>query len=123
MKNILVTGGVGFVGSNLVKTLLENGHKVTSLDNYSTGKAANELEGVKYIKDDIENINKIEIDFDICFHLAAQSRVQPSFDNPEESFRVNVNGTLKVMEWARYKNTKIIYAGSYKYPDQILEKK
>lgn len=112
MKNILVTGGVGFVGSNLVKTLLENGHKVTSLDNYSTGKAANELEGVKYIKDDIENINKIEIDFDICFHLAAQSRVQPSFDNPEESFRVNVNGTLKVMEWARYKNTKIIYAGS-----------
>ena len=112
MKNILVTGGVGFIGSNLVKTLLENGHKVTSLDNYSTGKAANELEGVKYIKDDIENIDKIEIDFDICFHLAAQSRVQPSFDNPEESFRVNVNGTLKVMEWARHKNIKIIYAGS-----------
>ena len=94
MKNILVTGSWDFIGSNLVKTLLENGHKVTSLDNYSTGKAANELEEVKYIKDDIENIDKIEIDFDICFHLAAQSRVQPSFDNPEESFGVNVNGTL-----------------------------
>ena len=45
-------------------------------DNYSTGKAANEL-NIKYIKDDIENIDKIEIDFVICFHLAAQSRVQP----------------------------------------------
>ena len=40
-------------------------------------------------------------DFDLCFHLAAQSRVQPSFENPDESFRVNVLGTTKVMEWAK----------------------
>ena len=54
----------------------------------------------------------MENDFDICFHLAAQSRVQPSFDDPEECFRVNVLGTLKVIEWSRINNTKIIYAGS-----------
>ena len=50
--------------------------------------------------------------FDYCFHLAAQSRVQPSFEDPEESFRVNVYGTLKVMEWAKKNNVKVIYAGS-----------
>ena len=98
MQNILVTGGAGFIGSNLIKKLIERGFDVTSLDNYSTGKIENHVDGAKYIKDDIENISKIETQFDTCFHLAAQSRVQPSFDNPEESLRVNVNGTSRVME-------------------------
>ena len=50
--------------------------------------------------------------FDYCFHLAAQSRVQPSFEDPEESFRINVQGTLKVMEWAKKNEVKVLYAGS-----------
>ena len=112
MKKVLVTGGVGFIGSNLIKHLVKNDYLVTSIDNYSTGSINNEIKGVKYINDDIENINKIKNNFDLCFHLAAQSRVQPSFDNPSESLRVNVNGTSKVMEWAKINNTKIIYAGS-----------
>ncbi len=112
MKNILVTGGVGFIASNLIKKLVEKGCNVTSIDNYSTGNASNELKGVKYINDDIESIAKLDLGFDTCFHLAAQSRVQPSFDDPEECFRVNVTGTLKVMNWARDKNIKVIYAGS-----------
>ena len=79
MKKVLVTGGVGFIATNLIKALLENKVKVVSLDNYSTGYKLNEIEGVKYFNLDIEEIQNItDIDFDICFHLAAQSRVQPS---------------------------------------------
>ncbi len=112
IKKILVTGGVGFIGSNLIKELIRKDHIVVSLDNYSTGKDINEIEGVNYINDDILNINKLDGDFDLCFHLAAQSRVQPSFSNPEESLRVNVNGTSSVMQWARKNNIKVVYAGS-----------
>ena len=112
MKKILVTGGVGFIGSNLLNNLLSSNFSLVSLDNYSTGSKKNEIPGIKYIEDDITKIKDIKNDFDICFHLAAQSRVQPSFDNPEESFRVNVYGTLKLMEWSRINNTKVIYAGS-----------
>ena len=50
--------------------------------------------------------------FDLCFHLAALSRIQPSFENPTETFRVNVRGTEAVMEWARHNNVKVVYAGS-----------
>lgn len=112
MKKVLVTGGAGFIGSNLLKSLIEYNHKLFSLDNYSTGQKKNEIDGVTYIEEDILNIGNITNDFDLCFHLAAQSRVQPSFRNPEESFLVNALGTSKVMEWARINNTKVIYAGS-----------
>tara|TARA_B100001173_G_scaffold254172_1_gene225692 strand:+ start:332 stop:1189 length:858 start_codon:yes stop_codon:yes gene_type:complete len=112
MKNILVSGGAGFIGSNLIKKLIDEGHNVTSLDNYSTGKTENEVKEAKYINDDIENIFKLKTKFDVCFHLAAQSRVQPSFDDPEESVRINVTGTTRVMEWAKINNIKVIYAGS-----------
>tara|TARA_A100001011_G_C14111395_1_gene757161 strand:+ start:95 stop:949 length:855 start_codon:yes stop_codon:yes gene_type:complete len=113
MKKALVTGGAGFIGANLIRNLLDMSVEVVSLDNYSTGSKSNEIQGVKYYILDIENIDKIQdIDFDICFHLAAQSRVQPSFENPIESVRVNVNGTMKLMEWARQRTVKVIYAGS-----------
>tara|TARA_Y100000385_G_C13016941_1_gene604306 strand:+ start:336 stop:1196 length:861 start_codon:yes stop_codon:yes gene_type:complete len=112
MKNILVTGGAGFIGSNLIKKLVKMGCRVTSIDNYSLGTHDNEISGVKYIDDDIVNIAKLREKFDVCFHLAAQSRVQPSFENPEESFRDNVQGTLKVMEWALTNKVKVVYAGS-----------
>jgi UDP-glucose 4-epimerase len=112
MKKILVTGGVGFIGSNLIKALYSQNFNIVSLDNYSTGSINNEMEGVRYINNDIENIDDIENDFDICFHLAAQSRVQPSFEDPRKSFNVNVLGTLKVIEWGKKNNIKIIYAGS-----------
>ena len=112
MKKVLVTGGTGFIGSNLIKVLLKLNYRLTSLDNNSTGNKKNEFVGVEYIEDDITNIDKLDNDFDLCFHFAAQSRVQPSFDDTEESFRVNVFGTLKVMEWAKQNKIKVIYAGS-----------
>ena len=113
MKKVLVTGGVGFIGRNIIKQLLKLGVEVVSIDDYSTGYKSNEIDGVKYLDIDIEEISSIkEKNFDLCFHLAAQSRVQPSFDNPLESVRVNVTGTTKVMEWAKINNVKVVYAGS-----------
>ena len=113
MKKVLVTGGAGFIGTNLIKNLIKKEFEVVSLDDYSTGSISNEINGVKYLKMDIEDIAEIkEKKFDICFHLAAQSRVQPSFEDPEESVRVNVLGTTRVLEWAKKNSVKVIYAGS-----------
>tara|TARA_A100001015_G_C15003944_1_gene719814 strand:+ start:1220 stop:2080 length:861 start_codon:yes stop_codon:yes gene_type:complete len=111
-KNILITGGAGFIGSNLAERLLKDGHNVLSIDDYSFGTKDNELDGVKYINDDIENILSIQAKIDICFHLAAKARVQPSFEDPVDYFRVNAKGTMKVMEWAKENKVKVVYAGS-----------
>ena len=112
MKKILVTGGAGFIGSNLIKRLVSEGHRVVSLDDYSTGDRSTHIEGVKYINADIETIEYLKGEYDVCYHVAALSRIQPSFDDPTECFRVNVKGTESVMEWARHNNIKVVYAGS-----------
>jgi len=112
MKNILITGGVGFIGTNLAEELVKQNYNVISLDNYSFGSKENEIEGVKYFNYDIEDIDKITEPIDVCFHLCAMARVQPSFEDPMEYFRVNVLGTTKVMEWAKKNNVKVVYAGS-----------
>lgn len=109
---ILVTGGAGFIGSNLIKRLLKEGHQVHSLDNYNSGLVENEVEGCNYFTGDIESINLLDKDYSICFHLAALSRIQPSFENPTETFRVNARGTEAVCEWARHNGVKVVYAGS-----------
>ena len=107
---ILITGGAGFVGTNLAERLVAEDHLVTVIDDYSTGKFDdNHLNGVSYIQDDITHaVGK----YDIIFHLAALSRIQPSFDDPDETFRVNVLGTQKILELARYTGAKVVYAGS-----------
>ena len=113
MRRILVTGGAGFIGTNLIMELKNQDCYVVSIDNYSTGSKDNHIKGVNYIDLDIEDISKIkESNFDYCFHLAAQSRVQPSFENPLESLRVNASGTMEVLEWTRYNHIKLVYAGS-----------
>ena len=110
---ILVTGGAGFIGTNLIKKLLKEGHEVVSLDDYETGTEDNHVDGVKYILGDIDSLTywKGE-EFDLCYHLAALSRIQPSFENPTECFRVNAQGSQVVAEWARLNNVKVVYAGS-----------
>lgn len=110
---ILVTGGAGFIGTNLIKRLLTEGHEVHSLDNYDSGLVENHIEGCNYISGDIEQIEYWRGDkFDLCYHLAALSRIQPSFENPVETFRVNVTGTHAIAEWAKHNNVKVVYAGS-----------
>lgn len=109
---ILVTGGAGFIGSSLIKKLLIEGHIVHSLDNYDSGLKSNEVEGCKYFNGDIKDIDLMDKDFDVIFHLAALSRIQPSFETPQRTFAVNTAGTQKVCEFARQIGAKIIYSGS-----------
>lgn len=109
---ILVTGGNGFIGSNLIKRLISEGHTLTSIDNLSTGLKEYEVEGCTYIYTDVENIFELNGSFDLCFHLAALSRIQPSFDNPIETFRSNTQCCQIVAEWAKFHKVKVVYAGS-----------
>lgn len=110
---ILITGGNGFIGVNLIKKLLNEGHTVVSIDDLSTGLREHEVEGCTYYYGDIQTLTYWKGDsFDICFHLAALSRIQPSFKDPVETFRVNSNGTQVVAEWCRLNNIKLIYSGS-----------
>ena len=111
----LVTGGAGFVGTNLIKRLINDGHQVVSIDNYSTGFKDNHQEGCNYVDGDICNSwGTLEPfgKFDIIFHLAALARIQPSISSPKETIENNFNGTLKVLEFARQHQTSLIYAGS-----------
>jgi len=113
---VLVTGGVGFVGTNLIKRLLKEGHEVISFDNYSTGKKENEQDGCTYIDIDINDLEHIDKKLfqkmDVIFHLAALARIQPSLKRPQESLNANVNGTLNVLELARLNTIPVVYAGS-----------
>ena len=110
----VVTGGAGFVGTNLINRLLDDGHEVTSFDNYSTGKEENEIErkGVKYFDLDIAEKKSYDFEPDAIFHLAALARIQPSFEHPTESFEANSLGTQNIMEWARQTKCPVVYAGS-----------
>lgn len=110
---VIVTGGAGFIGTNLINKLLKEGHEVYSLDNYDSGLKENELPGCVYKEGEIDTLNYFNGNsFDMIYHLAALSRIQPSFENPLETFRVNTEGSLIVAEWARKYNVKVIYAGS-----------
>ena len=112
---ILVTGGAGFVGTNLIKQLLEKGHSVISIDNYSTGKKENHITGCTYIEGDISqhtNIKKYNKSVDIVFHMAAIARIQPSFERPEDYINTNFNGTFNIVKYCIKNNIPLIYAGS-----------
>lgn len=118
---ILVTGGAGFIGTNLIKRLLTEGHEVWSVDNYDSGTKDNHIEGAIYHTQDIERENfwngsilswLTQLEFDVCFHLAALSRIQPSFQNPMKTYEVNTQATGYIAEWAHKNNVKVVYAGS-----------
>ena len=114
---IVVTGGAGFIGTNLIKRLLKEGHDVISIDNYNTGLKSNHQEGCKYLEHNI--IHSIErflkpnnLKPDIIYHLAAIARIQPSFEHPEEYIDVNFNGTYEIVKYCTKHNIPLIYAGS-----------
>ena len=113
----LVTGGVGFIGTNLVKRLLDDGHTVVSLDNYTTGVKENEIQqkGVQYFDVDLRYVH--DYDFfmdkpDVIFHTAALARIQPSLQDPTTTIQNNFDSTLNILEWARRKKCPVIFAGS-----------
>jgi len=110
---ILVTGGAGFVGTNLIKSLVQEKHCVFSIDNYSTGLESNHQQECNYLNHDIRSLQDYSnIKPDVVFHLAAIARIQPSFDKPKEYFSTNANGTLNIAHYCAENNIPLIYAGS-----------
>ena len=113
MKKVLVTGGCGFVGYALTLELIKRGYDVDVIDNLSIGKEAKIPEGCNFLGGDIRGMdNQNDKPYTYIFHLAALSRIQPSFKNPTLTFSVNVDGTKKVVEYAYKNKCKLIYSGS-----------
>ncbi|PIR93567.1 hypothetical protein COT99_00155 [Candidatus Falkowbacteria bacterium CG10_big_fil_rev_8_21_14_0_10_43_10] len=116
MNKYIVTGGAGFVGSNLVDALIDRGDEVIVLDNLSTGKKENLNSRAKFIEVDLRNLEEIKPHFvgvDYIFHEAALARVQPSIEDPVKYNDHNVNGTLNVLVAAKdAKVKKVVYAAS-----------
>jgi nucleoside-diphosphate-sugar epimerase len=116
MKKIIVVGGAGFIGSNLVDELIKRGDKVVIIDDLSTGKKENINPEAEFHKLDARNLKKISPLFsgtDYVFQLAAFSNVQFSIDNPAESNDVNLNTTLNVLIAARDAGVKkVVYSAS-----------
>jgi UDP-glucose 4-epimerase len=113
MKKVLVTGGAGFIGYALSKELIKKGYNVDVIDNLYIGKEAKIAEGCNFLGGDIRSmINIPDKNYTYIFHLAALSRIQPSFDSPHLTFSVNTDGTRQVIDYAWKNNSKLIYAGS-----------
>ncbi len=127
MKSI-VTGGAGFIGSHLVDKLLDMGHDVTVLDNFSTGRKENLSHvdnQIKLVKCDLSVKGEWIKEFDKVdwvFHLASLADIVPSIQNPEGYFRSNVDATFYVLEAARHSDVKrFVYSASsscYGIPDK-----
>lgn len=118
-QNVVVTGGAGFIGSNLSRTLIEQGANVTVFDNLSSGKFKfiKDLldKGLNFIEGDIRDPAAIEAATKNCkiiFHLAAQTSVSFSMENPKEDCEINVVGTLNVLEAARKANARVVFSSS-----------
>ena len=124
----LVTGGAGFIGSNLVDKLIENGHDVIILDNLSTGNIKNINKQAKFYKVDITKMRRdsdflIFKDVDVVFHLACLARVQPSIQNPVSYHETNVNGTINVLEGCRrHRVNRLIFSSSSSVYGDVEEK-
>lgn len=109
----LVTGGCGFIGYALSKKLVELGYSVDIIDNLIIGKEAKFPKGCVYFVRDVRSIDRFAIKkYKYIFHMAALSRIQPSFEEPIITSLVNATGTLKVAEYALRAGSKLIYAGS-----------
>lgn len=117
MTHSLVTGGAGFIGSNLVDTLLEKGHKVTCIDNehsdahdefYWNKKAWNVKGDIR----DYDLMRELMDGVDYVFHLAAEARIQPAIINPIEAVSINCVGTTTVLQTAREAKVKRVMYSS-----------
>jgi UDP-glucose 4-epimerase len=110
---LLVTGGAGFIGSALMNKLVTS-HNVVSVDNYSSGKESNHIEGCEYFNLDISSVEDFSFlgDLSFIFHLAASARISSSFKEPDRYFKSNVAGTYNICKFASSKKIPMVYAGS-----------
>jgi UDP-glucose 4-epimerase len=107
----VVTGGAGFIGSNLVDALLGRGDEVTVVDNLATGKRENVSAGARFREQDIRD-EALELDADVVFHLAAQADVNRSVRDPLYDASVNVSGTVNVLEAARRSGAQVVFSST-----------
>ena len=113
-----VTGGAGFIGSNLVKNLVERGNEIIVIDNLNTGKKRNvkkNLKKINFFEVDIRDFSTIEDimkNVDGIFHEAALASVQDSFRIPDKFFDVNVKGTENIFKIGKKLGIKVVYASS-----------
>lgn len=131
MAKILVTGGAGFIGSNLVDKLLDLNHQVVVVDDLSSGKKeylnpSSKFYDLSILDDELQSVFEKE-KFDYVYHLAAQIDVRVSVEDPELDNKINVLGGLNILEnCLKYKVKKIIFASSggaiYGFPDEIPTK-
>jgi len=116
MSRVGVTGGAGFIGSSLVRRLLDSGHEVVVVDDLSTGLISNlNLSQVEFHNISIlegEALFSILADCETIFHLAARGSVPRSIVNPVATHEVNATGTLNILEVARKTNAHIIFSSS-----------
>lgn len=118
--NILITGGAGFIGSNLIENLvqLQNIKNITSLDNYISGKQQNHIDNKKvtYLTGNTTEINNNIMlkNFvpDVVFHFGEFSRIITSFDNCDTVFKSNITGTIEVIKYCATQKAKLIYSCS-----------
>tara|TARA_R110002153_G_scaffold5546_5_gene25759 strand:+ start:12001 stop:12837 length:837 start_codon:yes stop_codon:yes gene_type:complete len=114
MSKIMVTGGAGFVGSHLVHKLVEMGHDVTVIDNYSNYSENPENENARYFEMDTDELEyQFENEtFDYIFHLGEYSRVESSFHDFDKVMAYNYHSFPSVLEFAKRSGAKLIYSGS-----------
>lgn len=118
MKNVIVTGGCGFIGSHIVDELIDDNYSVTVIDNLSAD--CNEEfyfnDEASYLHIDIKDYEAIAPffkDVDYVFHLAAESRIQPTLEKPQEACLTNFVGTCNVLEASRQHSVKrVMYSGT-----------
>ncbi|WP_280770568.1 SDR family NAD(P)-dependent oxidoreductase [Salipaludibacillus daqingensis] len=121
MNKVLVTGGAGFIGSHVTDLLVEKGHEVVILDNLSSGdkKNINPSSLVTFVEGDVRDEKTVSETFrqhatiDAVVHLAAQSKVGPSLESPQNDLDINIHGTVNVLEGARKHNvSNVVYSSS-----------
>ncbi len=112
-KLVVVTGGAGFVGSNLIRRLVEEGARVISLDNYFAGTEAAHVDGVEYRTGHTKDVERLVPESpDLIYHLGEYSRVEQSLEEPDVVNDLNTVGTAAVLEYWRKRGCKLVYAGS-----------
>ena len=112
--NAIVTGGAGFIGSHIARRLLDEGNKVTVLDDLSTGSTENIPSGADFVEMDLRQETQFQnlqnIKCDVVFHLAAQSSGALSFKNPRDDLRSHIMSTFNMLTWCKRKNIKRLLA-------------